>query len=138
MSVIITATIKSGNTSFKTANLTVEEVTRNATANLIIKDATGTIIGSTKRGVAYYLSISGSSGLTKGDVLKASLVSTGADGKATEELELPSINYVNGSECIWTFIIPSSSWTTSMVALRVQHVNYYGRIIGTAYCNAYA
>ena len=137
MSAIITATIKSGNTSFKTANLVVEEVTRNATANLIIKDATGTIIGSAKRGVAYYLNISGSSGLTKGDVLKASLISTGADGKATEELELPSINYVNGSECIWSFIIPSS-WTTSMVALRVQHVNYYGRIIGTAYCNAYA
>ena len=137
MSAIITATIKSGNTSFKTTNLIVEEVTRNATANLIIKDSTGEIIGSAKRGVAYYLSISGSSGLTKGDVLKASLVSTGADGKATEELELPSINYVNGSECIWTFIIPSL-WTTSMVALRVQHVNYYGRIIGTAYCNAYA
>lgn len=137
MSAIITATIKSGNTSFKTANLVVEEVTRNATANLSIKDATGQITGIVKRGATHYLSISGSSGLTKGDVLKASLVSTGADGKATEELELPSINYVNGSECIWTFIIPSS-WTTSMIALRVQHVNYYGRIIGTAYCNAYA
>lgn len=137
MSAIITATIKSGNTSFKTANLLVEGVTRNATANLIVKDATGSNIGSLKRGDAYFLSISGSSGLTKGDILKASLVSTGADGKATEELELASINYVNGSECIWTFVIPSS-WTTSMVALRVQHVNYYGRIIGTAYCNAYA
>lgn len=137
MSAIITATIKSGNTSFKTANLVVEEVTRNATANLIVKDSTGNNIGSLKRGDAYFLSISGSSGLTKGDILKASLVSTGADGKATEELELASINYVNGSECIWTFVIPSS-WTTSMVALRVQHVNYYGRIIGTAYCNAYA
>lgn len=137
MSAIITATIKSGNTSFKTANLLVEDVTRNATANLIVKDATGSNIGSLKRGDAHFLSISGSSGLTKGDVLKASLVSTGVDGKATEELELASINYVNGSECIWTFVIPSS-WTTSMVALRVQHVNYYGRIIGTAYCNAYA
>lgn len=137
MSAIITATIKSGNTSFKTANLVVEEVVRNATANLIVKDSTGNNIGSLKRGDAYFLNISGSSGLTKGDVLKASLVSTGADGKATEELELASINYVNGSECIWTFVIPSS-WTTSMVALRVQHVNYYGRIIGTAYCNAYA
>lgn len=137
MSAIITATVKSGNTSFKTANLVVEEVIRNATANLIIKDATGKMIGSVKRGATYYLSISGSSGLTKGDVLKASLVSTGADGKATEELGLASINYVNGSECIWTFIVPSS-WATSMVALRVQHVNYYGRIIGTAYCNAYA
>ncbi len=137
MSAIITATIKSGNTSFKTANLIVEEVTRNATANLNIKDATGNLIGSARKGVAYYLSVSGSSGLTKGDVLKASLVSIGADGKATEELELASINYVNGSECIWTFVIPSS-WTTSMVALRVQHANYYGRIIGTAYCNTYA
>ena len=137
MSAIITATIKSGNTSFKTTNLVVEEVTRNATANLIIKDATGMIIGSAQRGATYYLSISGSSGLTKGDLLKASLVSTGADGKATEELDLASIDYVNGSECIWAFIIPSS-WTTSMVALRIQHMNYYGRIIGTAYCNAYA
>lgn len=137
MSAIITATIKSGNTSFKTANLVVEDVTRNATANVIIKDATGKMVGSAKRGSTYYLSISGSSGLTKGDVLKASLVSTGVDGKATEELELASINYVNGSECIWAFVIPSS-WTTSMVALRIQHMNYYGRIIGTAYCNAYA
>ena len=137
MSAIITATIKSGNTSFKTTNLIVEEVTRNATANLIIKDSTGGIIGSAKRGGVYYLSVSGSSGLTKGDVLKASLVSIGADGKATEELDLASIDYVNGSECSWTFIIPSS-WPTSMVALRIQHMNYYGRIIGTAYCNAYA
>lgn len=137
MSAIITATVKSGNTSFKTANLVVEEVTRNATANLIIKDTTGNNIGSLKRGVAYFLSVSGSSGLTKGDILKASLVSTGADGKATEELEITSIYYVNGSECIWSFVVPSS-WTTSMVALRIHHMNYYGRIIGTLYCNAYA
>lgn len=137
MSAIITATIKSGNTSFKTANLVVEEVTRNATANLIVKDSTGNNIGSLKRGDAYFLSISGSSGLTKGDILKASLFSTGANGKAVQELELASINYVNGSECIWTFVVPSS-WTPSMVALRVQHMNYYGRIIGTVYCNSYA
>ena len=137
MSVIITATVKSGNTSFKTANLIVEDVTRNATANLIVKDSTGRTISILKRGVVHYLNISGSSGLIKGDVLKASLVSTSADGKATEELDLAPINYVNGSECIWAFAIPSS-WTASLVALRVQHMNYYGRVIGTLYCNAHA
>lgn len=137
MSAIITATVKSGSTSFKTANLVVEGVTRNATANLIVKNSNGNVTGSLKRGEAHYLSISGSSGLTKGDILKASLVSTGSDGKATEELELTSIDYVNGSECIWAFVIPGS-WTTSLVALRIQHMNYYGRIIGTLYCNTYA
>lgn len=137
MSVIVTATIKRGSTSFKTANLVVEDVTRNAMANLIVKDATGKNITSLKRGEAYFLSISGSSGLTKGDVLKASLFSTGVNGNAAQELKLASINYVNGSECIWTFVIPTS-WTPSMIALRVQHMNYHSRIIGTVYCNSYA
>ena len=137
MSAIITATVKSVCASFGTANLVVDDITRNAAANLTIKDAVGKVISSAKRGDVYYLSVSSSSGLIKGDTLNASLVSTGADGKATEELELPSIKYVNGQECIWAFVIPSS-WSTTMVTLRVRHMNYYGRIIGSAYCNAYA
>lgn len=137
MSAIITATVKRGSTSFKTSNLIVEDVTRNATAKLAIWNSEGKWEKNVKKGQAFFLRISSSSGLVKGDVLKASIVSTGDDGSALEEIELSNIDYIDGTECVWPFVIPLA-WTTTMITIRVQHVNYYGRVIGTVYCNALA
>lgn len=137
MAAIITATVKSGNTSFKTANMTVENVTRNASVNLAIKNAAGTLIGGVKRGVVAYLHISSSSGLIKGDQLKASVVSLAVDGDGEDEVDLSVINYVNGTECIWSFVIPTG-WKGGTATLRIQHMNYHQRVIGTVYCSVFA
>lgn len=137
MSAIITATVKRGSTSFKTTNLIVEDVTRNATAKLAPWNSEGKWVRNIERGVAFFLRIASSSGLVKGDILKASLVSTSDDGSAIEEIELANINYIDGTECVWPFVVPLA-WKTSIVTLRIHHVNYYGRIIGTFFCNVLA
>lgn len=133
MSALVQVNIKVGNNKLKTNNMVVERVTRSATVSPVVRDSANQLVTSVERMQQYKMSFSSFSGLVTGDELGIVLQTTGDDSSGADFLELTPIRFINGSECVWTFSIPSN-WTGTLIAT-VIHRNYGMKQIGYRYIN---
>lgn len=114
----------------KTANMTVERVTRSGVATPSIK-LNGTTVNDIKTGSQHLIQLASFSGIIPGDVLRVIVQSSGDISDGAQAVELPEIEFVNGSECAWSLLLPDT-WK-GLAIVSVQHVNYGNATIGYKY-----
>lgn len=130
MSVLLQANLRSNGNLMKTANMTVERVTRSAVATPSIR-LNGTTVNDIKTGSQHLIQLSSFSGLIAGDILKVIVQSSGEISDGAQAFELPEITFVNGIECAWSLLLPET-WK-GLAIVSVQHVNYGNTTIGYKY-----
>lgn len=130
MSVLLQVNIKANGNLMKTANMTIDKVTRGAYANPRVK-LSGAYVNYITKGVVHTVMISASSGLVAGDVLKIIIQTTGDVSDGSVFMELNEIVYSNGTELAWAFIIPAQ-WVGDVI-VSSHLVNHGNKSLGTIY-----
>lgn len=133
MSALAQVNIKVGNNKLKTATMVIERVTRSATVTPVVRDGNNQLVTSVERMQQHKVSFSSFSGLVSGDEIVVILQTSGDNSSGSNFIELPAIRFINGTECVWTFSIPSD-WNGSLI-VSVLHKNYGMKQIGYRFFN---
>ncbi|AXF41505.1 hypothetical protein SHAb15599_00151 [Acinetobacter phage SH-Ab 15599] len=128
MAATVVATVKHNNNPLKTGMAQVSRVTRASTVVPMVK-LNNVEVNDIKKSTQHTISLKSFSGLVNGDTLRAFIQPVGTE--STARMELTEIKFVNGSECIWLFSIPSN-WFGNVI-IQIQHVNYADKVIGYKY-----
>lgn len=130
MSVLLQVNLRSNGNLMKTANMTIEKITRSANVVPVVR-LNGSTVNDIKVGELHLIQLSTFTGLVPGDVLKVVLQSSGDVSDGAQFIDLAEITFVNGTECAWTFTLPQA-WK-GLAIVSVHHVNYGNKNIGYKY-----
>jgi len=133
MSALAQVNIKVGSNKLKTASMVIERVTRSATVSPVVRDGVNQLVTSVERMKQHKVSFSSFSGLVSGDEIVVILQTSGDNSSGSNFIELPVIRFINGTECVWTFSIPSD-WNGSLI-VSALHKNYGMKQIGYRFFN---